>query len=268
MNTTPLLSLHDVTLRRGKQVVLRDVELALYAGERVVIAGPNGAGKSTLLAAMAGFLRPTTGAVRWMDRLEVHTHARTLAARRALVAQHANDAPGFLVRDVIELGRIPHARRGDPARDARAIEEAADAMGVTHLLDRPTSTLSGGQRQLVHMARALAQLDPVTDGLLLLDEPTASLDPRHAQTLLARASALSRQGAGVVAVLHDLTLAARFATRVLLVDEGRLVASGPPAEVLTPATLQRVYRTPFSVFEAPDGLGPLIAARPPLAVVH
>lgn len=255
------LDLEGVELRRGRRTILHDVTTRIHAGERIAIVGPNGAGKSTLLAAMAGFLTPSKGTIRWEGGVDVHAARHTLARRRALVAQHATEAPGFLARDLIELGRIPHHRRGDPDRDEQAVHEAAVAAGVTHLLDRETATLSGGQRQLVHLARALAQLDPVADSLLLLDEATASLDPHHAQRMLGRARTLATEGCAVVAVLHDLTLAARFASRVLIVGEGRLLADGAPEDVLTADRLESVFHTPFSVFEAPDGLGPLIAAR-------
>ena len=246
-----------VTVRAGASVLLHEVDLHLPGGEVGVLLGPNGAGKSTLLSVLAGLHRPDEGAV-WLDDQDLaQTTAQELAPRRALLLQDSAVAFDFLARDLVELGRYPH--RLSPSREeAVIVRDALEAADVAHLAHRRVQGLSGGERARVQLARALAQIGrPPPDGRprwLLLDEPTAALDLRHQHDTLATVRRWARQeGVGVLAVLHDLNLALRYADRVWVLDHGRLQASGPPAEVLTPALLQRVWQVRARSVQDEDG---------------
>jgi iron complex transport system ATP-binding protein len=224
---------------RGRPV-LRDVDLAIAPGERVALIGPNGAGKSTLLRVITGILVPNGGTVELggdpIDRLD----RLAIARRIAVVPQQAALPFAMRVEEVVGLGRLPHE---DPFRGARAVDRAAvaaavDRVGVGHLLGRDARELSLGERQLVLLALAVAQAAPV----LVLDEPTVHLDLRHqveAMELLVDLN--ERGGTTIVAVLHDLGLAAHFFSRLVLIDRGRIVADGTPQEVLTPGRIRDVF---------------------------
>lgn len=205
----------------------------------MALVGPNGAGKSTLLRALAGLIRPTAGAAT-LDGIDITTLSRAaLAARVAVVPQAFDTLFPFTVREIVTLGRT--ARLGlfarPTARDVAAVARAIDEQDLAPLLDRRLDALSGGERQRVVVAMALAQESDV----LLLDEPTAHLDPQHQLGTLRRVAALARaRGVVVLAVLHDLNLAT-LADRVVVLDAGRVVADGPPATALAAAVVTRVF---------------------------
>ncbi len=205
----------------------------------MALVGPNGAGKSTLLRALAGLIRPTAGAAT-LDGIDIATLSRAaLAARVAVVPQAFDTLFPFTVREIVTLGRT--ARLGlfarPTARDVAAVARAIDEQDLAPLLDRRLDALSGGERQRVVVAMALAQESDV----LLLDEPTAHLDPQHQLGTLRRVAALARaRGVVVLAVLHDLNLAT-LADRVVVLDAGRVVADGPPATALAAAVVTRVF---------------------------
>lgn len=223
----------------GARAVLRGVDLLLGPGRLTALVGPNGAGKSTLLRALAGLIRPTAGAVT-LDGADVATLPRAvLASRIAVVPQAFDTLFPFTVREIVGLGRSARLglfSRPGPA-DAAAVARAITDGDLADLADRRLDTLSGGERQRVVLAMALAQEASV----LLLDEPTAHLDPTHQRGILRRVAALSRdRGVVALAVLHDLNLAA-LAERVLVLDAGRIVADGPPAVALAPEVVARVF---------------------------
>lgn len=229
----------------GGRPVLVDVDVAVDAGELLAVVGPNGAGKSTLLAVLAGDLVPDTGRVLLDGRPLSATSTRGLARRRGVLVQRTSVAFGFRVREVVEMGRAPW--RGTPREpdDAAAVRDAMETADVAWLAHRRHPTLSGGEAARTAFARVLAQEPEV----LLLDEPTAALDIHHQEQVLASSSSRVSAGAAVVAVLHDLSVAAAWADQVLVLGEGRVQAFGPPNEVLTAALLSRVYRHPVSVLE-------------------
>jgi iron complex transport system ATP-binding protein len=223
----------------GARGVLQAIDLALEPGVLVALVGPNGAGKSTLLRALAGLIRPTSGAVT-LDGTDVATLSRAaLAARIAVVPQTFDTLFPFTVREIVALGRS--ARLGLFARptasDAAAVARAIDAQDLGPLVDRRLDALSGGERQRVVLAMALAQEADV----LLLDEPTAHLDPAHQIGIVRRAAELARsRGVIALAVLHDLNLAG-LADRVVVLDAGRIVGDGPAATALTSDLVGRVF---------------------------
>jgi len=229
--------------RRGRRVV-EGVSLDLTPGELTVIVGPNGAGKSTLLAAMAGDLKPCGGAITLDGRDLGLWSPADLARRRAVMPQAARLGFPLPVRDVVALGRLPFERSHTRAENAAAVARALAAADVAYLADRSYATLSGGEQQRVQLARAIAQLalgEELAAPVLLLDEPTASLDLAHQHAVLLLARDLARRGAAVAAILHGLDLAFAYADRVLALRDGRPAALGRPREVLTSGLLREVF---------------------------
>ncbi len=234
------VSVAGVTLRHGSRTVLHGVDLEVRAGERVCIIGPNGAGKTSLLRCLTGLATATTGQVR-LDGVPIAEQSRDRLARTIAVVPGQLALPfSMRVEEVVALGRIPHEHRfaGPRLGDLAAVEAAMERAGVTHLRGRDARELSLGERQLVLIAMALAQ----QGRLLVLDEPTVHLDLRHQVAVMQLVSDLNeRQGLTVIAVLHDLALAATVFPRLVLLADGRVVADGPPASVLSPEQIRGVY---------------------------
>jgi iron complex transport system ATP-binding protein len=233
------LALENVSVSLGGRVIVNGASVSLDKGRFVALIGPNGAGKTTLLKAMAGLL-PVTGRIT-LGGAEMAALSRRDRARRVAYLPQGHQVHWPLTaRDVVALGRFPHGL-ADPARltpdHARAIDAAMTRTETIIFADRPIMTLSGGERARVMLARVLAVEAPV----LLADEPTASLDPRHQITVMNDLKAESRRGALVVAVTHDIALASRLADDIVLMSKGRIVAQGTPAEVLTDTMLADVY---------------------------
>lgn len=222
---------------------LADVSVELSGGELLGVVGPNGSGKTTLLRLLMGLLRPDEGSVT-LDRRDAWSWDRRALARVVgVVVQREEPAFPLRVRQAVLLGRYPHLSplARPAAADREAVEQALRRCDVAHLADRWVGTLSGGEWQRVRVARALAQAPRA----LMLDEATANLDLRHEMELLELVSELVRSGGlGALVVTHHVNLAARFADRVLLLDRGRTVASGPPRTVLTRSTLEQVFQWP------------------------
>ena len=215
---------------------LATVDVQIQAGRFTAILGPNGAGKSTLMSMLVGERAPQAGQVL-LDGVELASHpVERLARRRSVMPQDCSVAFDFTAQEVVELGRYPH-RNQPGAEEAQIPAEAMALTGVDHLAQRSINTLSGGERARALFARALAVEAPA----LIADEPLASLDPGHQIDVMEMMRAEADAGALVIAVLHDLTMAARYCDRLLLLNEGRLVADGTPAEVLTPENLASVY---------------------------
>jgi iron complex transport system ATP-binding protein len=245
-----ILEAGGLTLKRGRREILAGLDLSLRAGEVTALVGPNGAGKSTLLAGLCGLLPPIAGAVR-LDGQDLSALPPMARARRiGFLPQMPEIAWPLEVRILVGLGRTPHiGARGLSAADARIIDAALEEAGAADLAERDASTLSGGERARVMIARVLAG-EP---DWLLADEPLAGLDPGcqidAAETLVRRA----RAGCGVVLTLHDLTLAARIADRVLVLAEGRLLADGPPEVALVPDVLARAVAGRTALRRGPEG---------------
>ncbi|TFH87962.1 ABC transporter ATP-binding protein [Billgrantia azerbaijanica] len=222
--------------RAGSRAIVRDVALEVASGEVFGLIGPNGSGKSTLLRLLGGLLPHACGEVRLDGQPLSALSRREIARRIALVEQQADTAEALTVRDAVELGRTPWLSMLAPfgAADAAIVTECLSAVDMLHLEDSAWSTLSGGERQRVHIARALAQ----RPRLLLLDEPTNHLDIHHQLALLRL---VNRLDVTVVVALHDLNQA-MSCDRLGVMEGGRLVACGPPAEVLTPDRLASIFR--------------------------
>ena len=236
----------------GRREVLRSVDLTLARGDLLALVGTNGSGKTTLLRLLTGVLKPDAGVVRFEGRSLADWRRLDLARRVAVLPQQLDLPVGFRVAELVGMGRAPHARRlfASTEADERAVARALADAGALDLADRFAEELSGGERQRLLVAMALAQ-EP---DLLLLDEPTLHLDLAHQVALLAAIRRLRDQrGLTVLAVLHDLNLAAAFAPRVAILDGGRIVADGPPAEILTRDLVRRVFGVQVDEARTADG---------------
>jgi iron complex transport system ATP-binding protein len=233
------LAVGDLSVRLGARTVLAGVSAAFSSGQVTAILGPNGAGKSTLLACLAGLRRPDAGAATLGDTPVLGLAPRARARRIGFIPQTPEVAWALEARILVGLGRTPFiGARGLSLEDAQAIERAMTAAGVAELASRDVTTLSGGERARVLIARALAG-EPEW---LLADEPLTGLDPGHQLDAAGLFRRLAHEaGTGVILTLHDLSLAARVADRVLVLADGAIVADGPPAEALAPPVLARAY---------------------------
>ncbi len=236
---TAMLAVMSVTVARGGVDVVRDVSLAIAPGDLIAVVGANGAGKSTLLKCLAGILAPRLGAVTWEGRAFADLSRRELAMRVAFLPQERVVHWALSAERVVALGRLPHRSfaAGESANDRAAIERAKRGMDVMQFAQRPIATLSGGEQARVLIARALAQDARV----IVADEPTSGLDPAHALSVFEQFRAISGERRAVVTALHDLSLAARYANRVIVLKSGVCIADGQPAEVLSKTNLASAF---------------------------
>ncbi|KAF0176431.1 MAG: ATP-binding cassette domain-containing protein [Hyphomonadaceae bacterium] len=233
------LSAANLTVAVDGKTLIDGVDLIVRPGEMIAVLGPNGAGKSTLLRAMSGLITPASGSVTLDDRALSAWPARDLAAARAFLPQNAALEWPLTVERVVALGRMPLAGLWGEARGetGRAVDAALAEMDALDLKGRIATTLSGGELARVLLARAIVG-DP---RILIADEPLAGLDPRHQLDALKRLRTLSENGRAIVIAMHDLDLAARFATRVVLLSFGKVIANGPPRETLTAERIAEAF---------------------------
>ena len=276
-----MLQAHGIAVQRGERQILSDIDLSLPAGQVIGVLGANGAGKSTLLAALAGELSPSAGRITLNGRPLSAWPAAELASCRAVLPQSPSLQFDLPVATVIGMGAYPHARhtrtgapRTDDSRDTaraaiaedqRILQRVLALADVQDLYERRYRRLSGGEQQRVHLARVLYQLLLARQGhdeyrVLMLDEPTASLDPRHQLHLLSAVHTLvHEENVAALVIVHDLNLAAGCCDRLLLLGQGRVAACGTPAQVLTPDTLRQVYGVEATVLPHPNQPGrPLV----------
>lgn len=276
-----MLQAHGIAVQRGERQILADIDLSLPAGQVIGVLGANGAGKSTLLAALAGELSPSAGRITLNGRPLSAWSVAELARCRAVLPQSPSLQFDLPVATVIGMGAYPHARhtrtgapRTDDSRDTaraaiaedqRILQRVLALADVQDLYERRYCHLSGGEQQRVHLARVLYQLLLARQGhdeyrVLMLDEPTASLDPRHQLLLLSAVHTLAHEeNVAALVIMHDLNLAAGCCDRLLLLGQGRVTACGTPAQVLTPDTLRHVYGVEATVLPHPNQPGrPLV----------
>ncbi|WP_425557520.1 ABC transporter ATP-binding protein [Kitasatospora cystarginea] len=252
----------ELTLSYEQRVIAEDLTVTIPDRSFTVIVGPNACGKSTLLRALSRTLKPAAGTVL-LDGQDIHTRPAKQVARTLGLLPQSSVAPGGIaVSELVARGRYPHQSllRQWSGEDERVVEESMAATGVAELADRTVDELSGGQRQRVWIAMALAQQTP----LLLLDEPTTYLDIAHQIEILDLCARLhEEQGRTLVAVLHDLNHAARYATHLIAMRAGRIVASGAPKDIVTAELVEEVFRLPCRVIDDPETGTPLVvpAAR-------
>jgi iron complex transport system ATP-binding protein len=250
----PILAAAGLGLGYGTRSIVESADLAIAGGERVALVGPNGAGKSTLLRALTGVLAPRIGTVRLCGAPIAAVHRRAVARTIAVVPELAELPFAMPVDEVVALGRLPHdpPLTGLRASDIAAVDSAIERVGIGHLRRRDIRELSMGERQLVFIAVAVAQAAPI----LVLDEPTAHLDIRHQVEVMELLVELNRRdGTTVIAVLHDLALAAHFFPRVVVLDRGHIVADGPPSVVLDVGRIRDVFGVDPALVRLPMGAG-------------
>jgi iron complex transport system ATP-binding protein len=244
-----VLQARELSFSYGRRPVVADVGFALRAGEWLSVVGPNGAGKTTLLRLLLGLVKPQQGEVLLEGKSIAAQSRRDIARRIALLPQMAEIPFGFTVREVVAMGRTPHLGRFRPMTpaDHEAVERALQDTETDELAERPVTELSGGEAQRVFLARSFAQ----DTAVLVLDEPTTNLDLFHERTLLDQVRRRKEKGIAVVAVLHDLNLAARYSDRVLVLSGGEIAALGTPEETLTAERIQEIFRVEAGVMREP-----------------
>jgi iron complex transport system ATP-binding protein len=245
-----------LSLGYGDTRVVHELDVALPAGQVTAVVGPNGCGKSTLLGALARLHAPKAGAVLLDGRALAALRPREAARRIGLLPQDADAPDGLTVRDLVRYGRHPHQGllRQWSAEDAEAVSQALAAADLLELADRPLDTLSGGQRQRAWIAMVVAQETDV----VLLDEPTSALDLGHQLEVLELVHDLARAGRTVVLVLHELSTACRYADHLVAMLDGRVVAEGAPADVVTPDLVRDLYGVEAVVMTDPVAGTPVV----------
>lgn len=260
MTTDTVLEVEDLTVGYDDRDVIRGVSFSLRRGEILGIVGPNGSGKSTLLKGVTRALPATSGRVR-IGEAEIQSLSSNEVARSMSVVPQAAILPdGFTSLEVTLMGRTPYLRllQSEGPEDLTVARRSMLQTDTLDLAGRPVNELSGGERQRVVVARALTQRSPI----LLMDEPTVHLDIAHQIGLLDLVEQLARnQSLSVIAVVHDLTLAAQYCDRLILVHEGRIFASGTVSNVLRPETIEAVYGMPVRIIEHPDTGRPVVLPR-------
>lgn len=240
-----MIELRDVTVSIEGRDLLHAVTMSCAPGTLTALVGPNGAGKSTLLSVVAGDRKADAGKILLKGREIGCYSVHELAQIRSVFPQGSVIRFGYMVEEVVAMGRA--FRDLPPDEDEAAVLGALRTSEVEHMAFRNAQTLSGGEQARTTFARVVAQATPI----VLLDEPTAALDLRHQERVLAAAKAMAREGATVVAVLHDLNLAAAFADRIVLLGDGRIAGNGPPWEVLQQERIETVYRQSVRILEHP-----------------
>jgi iron complex transport system ATP-binding protein len=233
----------------AKKPIIKDISFSVEDGQFVGIVGPNGSGKTTLLRAVIGLIKAQHGTIMVSQHRVDHLERKELARRIAFVPQLMEPVEGFSVEELVMLGRTPYMERFsfETADDYEAVKWAIEELQIESLKDRPTTELSGGEFQRVAIARALAQEPKI----LLLDEPTSHLDIRY-QVKICKLLRKLRSHRSIVATFHDLNLASRFCSRLVLLKNGELIAEGPPGEVVTPENIWKAYRIKVSVRKNPN----------------
>jgi heme transport system ATP-binding protein len=248
-----ILKARAVSMTVGSARLVDGVDLEISGGEMVAIVGPNGAGKSTLLRMLSGDLRPSRGSVELAQRDIASYSPRELALRRAMLSQHVHVTFPFTVEEIIEMGT-----GGRGAASRQLVEQALQEVGLERFRDRQLPTLSGGEQQRAHFARVLVQLASGEalhgPGMLLLDEPTSSLDLRHQIDLVESARRRAESGTAVLAILHDLNLAMRFADRIVLLHRGRLAAIGDRRTIITSERIRELFEVDVAIRHTDDGV--------------
>ncbi|HDR2820562.1 TPA: iron-enterobactin ABC transporter ATP-binding protein [Enterobacter bugandensis] len=256
-DSTTRLRGENLTLGYGKKIIARDLTVAIPDGHFTAIIGPNGCGKSTLLRTLSRLMSPTEGSV-FLDGEQIQRFASKEVARRiGLLAQNATTPGDITVQGLVSRGRYPHQPLFTRWRkeDDEAVSRAMQATGITDLAQQSVDTLSGGQRQRAWIAMVLAQ----ETSIMLLDEPTTWLDISHQIDLLELLSELNRtQGYTLAAVLHDLNQACRYATHLIALRDGEIVAQGAPKEIVTPDLIARIYGMRCMIIDDPVAGTPLV----------
>ena len=249
MTHSEIIDIRHVCIQQAGRSILENVSLSLHAGEFVAVIGPNGAGKSTLIRALSGEWK-ASGEIRLFGCLLKNWDRTALARRVAIMSQVSRLEFGFTVEQVVTMGRLPHRAVTASVNQAR-VDAVLEALGLNAVAKRVFTTLSGGERQRVQFARALAQIEGNTEtSLLLLDEPTSALDLAQQKSVLDLAKKRTLYNTGVLAVMHDLNLAARYADRVVILAQGALAVDTNPDSALTHELLRMTFGVDAAIEKA------------------
>lgn len=252
------IEIKHASLTLGNKTLLDNVSTTFRLGELTIILGPNGTGKSSLLKLLSREW-PCNGTLSFYGKPLSHWTPQQLAASVGILPQSSSLTFAFTAREVVELGGL--ALTASRKEIADIAEEKMAQTDVLHLADRLYPSLSGGEKQRVHLARVLTQIaKSERDTILMLDEPTSALDIGHQHKTLTLAKQMAKEGSAVIAVIHDLNLAAQYADRILILHRGKIVADGYPESVLTPAMIENVYGWPVNVMPHPTGGYPVVLA--------
>jgi iron complex transport system ATP-binding protein len=256
-----MLTVENVTYKTGKHTLVKDVSFMVHPGEIMVILGANGAGKSSLMRLLSAEKVPTSGSISLSGKTLNNYAAKELALKRAILNQQNIINLDFLAMEIVQMGRYPHYRNQPTAHDMDIISEVMTITGTTHLAERSFLSLSGGEQQRIHLARVLAQIWDTPEALLLLDEPVSGMDILYQQQTLSLAAMLAKKGFIVVAILHDINLAAQYADNIMMLKNGRKWYHGTPAEILNSKSIYDVFETEADVFTNPNTLKQLIMPK-------
>lgn len=258
-----MISANELSLEKSGNSILKDIQLSFRGGQCFAIIGPNGAGKTSLLKLLSGEWTPTQGIVRFHDRPLENWDTRELAQHRAFLHQETILEFAFSVQEVVTLGRAPHVQNSHSPQDHEIVREALRRLDLEGMEDRPFPSLSGGEKQRVHLARSLAQI--IGTGpygrFLFLDEPTNNLDLAHQFKILEIVRQLRSEGIGILMILHDLNLAMQYADEIVVLDKGHCVAHGRTDEVLLSPVIEEVFQVSIKpIYESP-GEKPYLVVR-------
>ena len=261
--TVMSMFMENVGFKVGKKQLIDNVSLTVKPSEFSVIIGPNGAGKSTALGVLSGDLLPSSGTL-YLNNVPCDTLTfQEQAAVRAVMPQLSHNNFAFTALDIVLMGRIPHGEAPECGNALHIAAEVMEQTDTTAFMKQDISTLSGGERQRVNLARVLAQVWSDDENLtepkyLLLDEPISALDPRHQVNILRLVKGYAKRGYGILAVLHDMTMAATFADKIYIMDRGKVTHSGTPAQVMTSDILSKTWQLRYEVHKIDGRLQPLI----------
>ncbi|OCH06593.1 heme ABC transporter ATP-binding protein [Aliivibrio fischeri] len=232
------ISANNISYRIGSKIILDDINLELRCGEVTTLLGPNGAGKSTLLKLLCDEITSFND-IRYFGKAKDQWDGNELAKRLGVLPQHSTLSFAFNVNEVVELGGLPLSLSNQALREITS--NMMQKTGINHLAERAYPSLSGGEKQRVHLARVLTQVSQHQQKIVMLDEPTSALDLSHQHNTLKLARELANEGAAVIVVLHDLNLAAQYSDRVIVLQDGKLQADGAPWEAITSEMIENVY---------------------------
>ena len=257
-----MIDIQQVSFSIKKNVLVKEVSIRVLRGEFVVIMGANGAGKSTLLKMMAGSLHPSQGKILFKEKNISRYTVEELATQRAVLSQHYHLSFPMSAREIVMMGRYPYFSNQPHAADETMVDDAMQRMQVHTLSHRQYHSLSGGEAQKIQMCRVLAQMghtSPVHQKLLLLDEPVSHLDIKYQHQLLNEAKNLCQKNVAVIAVLHDINLALKYADKIFFMKQGSVIYSLSKDEKITPGLLKDVFDVEANIFDIPDQGGQFVS---------
>ena len=257
-----MLDVQEVSYTVSKKFLVKKASMQILPGEFVVVMGANGAGKSTLLKMMSGALQPTEGKILFNGIEPGKYKIEELAKHRAVLSQHYHISFPILAYEIVLMGRYPYFEHKPTQTDESIVKTAMETMEVLHLGSQDYNTLSGGEAQKIQMSRVLSQIGEASfkqTKLLLLDEPVSHLDIKYQHQLLKEAKLLSKKNVAIVAVLHDINLALKYADNIFFMKDGEIVKSLSKEEPITTKLLKQVFDVEVKIFDMPDGSGKFVS---------